>query len=339
MMSEILKKRPVAQVEAEKAESGAKPAKRGRKRKEINYSEELVKPIVNGLIKDATKSKKKPKVALEQPSPTVELVKPIVNGLIKEATKPRKEPKKKKKTNDDDDEDFIVKPIVNGIIKDAINQAEVKKTKKPKVDKLKLSEDDLTRVFTYMKNQNRPYIVNDVFLNLQKSIPKTTLVRIMDQLATEAKLTKKMYAKSSIYCINQDLLPVPPTEQIAEAKETLKTKEEKLKELKQQLREQKKVKSERDAVVNLSEKLDKLKVEKARLTSATKSDKSTTGGFDVNLAIKLKTRCVKLLAQWRQRQTKTFEIVDAVMDQYPKSKSDFIDEVGLELDTETIPKL
>ena len=27
------------------------------------------------------------------------------------------------------------------------------------------------------------------------------------------------------------------------------------------------------------------------------------------------------------------------MDQYPKSKSDFIDEVGLELDTETIPKL
>ena len=54
-MSEILKKRPVAQVEAEKAESGAKPAKRGRKRKEINYSEELVKPIVNGLIKDATK--------------------------------------------------------------------------------------------------------------------------------------------------------------------------------------------------------------------------------------------------------------------------------------------
>ena len=56
------------------------------------------------------------------------------------------------------------------------------------------------------------------------------------------------------------------------------------------MREQKKVKSERDAVVNLSEKLDKLKVEKERLTSATKSDKSTTGGFDVNMAIKLKTR-------------------------------------------------
>ena len=69
-----------------------------------------------------------------------------------------------------------------------------------------------------MKNQNRPYIANDVFLNLQKSIPKPALVRIMDQLVSEDKLVKKMYAKSSIYCINQDLLPVPPTEEIAAAK-------------------------------------------------------------------------------------------------------------------------
>ena len=39
---------PVASVEVVKA-------KRGRKPKKVNLSEEIVKPIVNGIIKDATK--------------------------------------------------------------------------------------------------------------------------------------------------------------------------------------------------------------------------------------------------------------------------------------------
>lgn len=36
---------------------------------------------------------------------------------------------------------------------------------------------------------------------------------------------------------------------------------------------------------------------------------------------------------------KTNEIIDTIMDQYPKSKAEFVDEVGLELDTMPIPKL
>ena len=69
--------------------------------------------------------------------------------------------------------------------------------------------------------------------------------------------------------------------------------------------------------------------------------KQGNGGnvVDVNMAIKLKTRCLKLLEIWKQRQVKTREIVDAVMEQYPKSKDDLIDEVGLEMDCEPIPKL
>ena len=100
-------KRPVAVLEAAPE---VPKKKRGRKKKETNYNEELIKPIVNGIIKEATKKSKKETT----PNPTVELVRPIVNGLIKEATKPQK---KKKAKKNDDDEDFIVKPIVGGIIK------------------------------------------------------------------------------------------------------------------------------------------------------------------------------------------------------------------------------
>ena len=53
---------------------------------------------------------------------------------------------------------------MNNVIKEAIVHSESKKTKKDK----SLVKDELDKVFNYMKNQNRPYIANDVFLNLGK---------------------------------------------------------------------------------------------------------------------------------------------------------------------------
>ena len=136
-------------------------------------------------------------------------------------------------------------------------------SKKPKKSK-DSPDEELARVFEYMKVQNRPYITNDIWLNMGKAIGKAQLARILDQLADEGKLLKKQYSKSLVYCINQgfstflksdsknkkkDLLPVPPTEELAEMEVSIKAKEEQLRELKNVLKQRKKVKVERDSIL------------------------------------------------------------------------------------------
>ena len=162
--------------------------KRGRKPKEKNPNEEVVKPIVASIITASLKVFDK--ILFE-------------TKLWVQATKIPKEPKSTKNTTES-----IVEPIVSGLVKEAVHQSETGTAKRSKKVKEKTdSGEEKARVFEYMKSQNRPYIINDVHLNLGKSIGKAALVRIMDQLVDENKLFKKVYSKSQVFCINQDLLP------------------------------------------------------------------------------------------------------------------------------------
>ena len=43
-------------------------------------------------------------------------------------------------------------------------------------------ESDTSRILKYLEEQNRPYSVNDIFLNLHKEIGKTALQKGIDLL-------------------------------------------------------------------------------------------------------------------------------------------------------------
>jgi len=62
-----------------------------------------------------------------------------------------------------------------------------KTPKEPKLPKGAILESDLIKVYDYVKSQNRPYSVGDIFTNMRKAIGKTNLVRIMDQLELAGK--------------------------------------------------------------------------------------------------------------------------------------------------------
>merc|ERR1712183_485045 len=58
-----------------------------------------------------------------------------------------------------------------------------------------LLESDITKVYEYVKSQNRPYSVADIFTNLRKEVGKTNLTRIMDQLEADGKVVSKTPSK------------------------------------------------------------------------------------------------------------------------------------------------
>ena len=62
-----------------------------------------------------------------------------------------------------------------------------KAPKEPKLPKGTILESDVLKVYDYVKSQNRPYSVADIFTNMRKAIGKTNLIRIMDQLELDGK--------------------------------------------------------------------------------------------------------------------------------------------------------
>ena len=52
-------------------------------------------------------------------------------------------------------------------------------------------------IFEYMKIQNRPYSANDVFLNLQKKVGKTQVIKLLEEMGSNGKLVEKIYGKVS----------------------------------------------------------------------------------------------------------------------------------------------
>lgn len=92
-------------------------------------------------------------------------------------------------------------------------------------------------VYSYMKAQNRPYSANDVFLNLQKKIGKTQIIKSMEKLAVDSKLVEKVYGKSKIYVINQEEFGAMADGFIQELQLQVKTKSEQIKLKKERLKE------------------------------------------------------------------------------------------------------
>ena len=71
-----------------------------------------------------------------------------------------------------------------------------KTPKEPKLPKGTILESDIKKVYDYVKSQNRPYSVGDIFTNMRKAIGKTNLIRIMDQLESDGK---GLFTKNNIF--------------------------------------------------------------------------------------------------------------------------------------------
>ena len=64
---------------------------------------------------------------------------------------------------------------------------------------------ELIKVKTYMLKQNRPYSVNDIFLNLHKEIGKSAVQKYLDQLTAVSRYLFKICTIFQ-YCVYRGAL-------------------------------------------------------------------------------------------------------------------------------------
>lgn len=192
-------------------------------------------------------------------------------------------------------------------------------------------------VFHYMKQQNRPYSAADVFLNLHKVHGKTAVIKAMEALAASGKLVEKIYGKSKIYVINQNEFPVASGDEIGAMDKNIEEITKKSAIIQSEL---KSLKAELKLYLNTftteeaNSEVEKLKSEimslKARLDMARNAmhDISEQDRKDI------KRNHTTFTTLWRKRKRMTTDLMNAVLEGYPKSKKTFIEEVGIETDEE-----
>ncbi|KAL2101198.1 hypothetical protein ACEWY4_002959 [Coilia grayii] len=202
-------------------------------------------------------------------------------------------------------------------------------------------------ILSYLNEQNRPYSAQDVFGNLQKQhgFGKTAVVKAVEQLAQEGKIREKTYGKQKIYFADQaqftdvsetDLKAMDTriselSKQVQEVTQSCRQLESELKELNSSLTAEEmtsEIKELEEECASYEERLEKIK----SATNHVSPEERAEIYKSRNLYVK----------EWRKRKRMTLDMMDAILEGYPKSKKQFLEEVGVETDEDynvTVPNI
>ncbi|XP_062388257.1 homologous-pairing protein 2 homolog [Sardina pilchardus] len=202
-------------------------------------------------------------------------------------------------------------------------------------------------IVTYLNEQNRPYSAQDVFGNLQKQhgFGKTAVVKAMEQLAQEGKIREKTYGKQKIYFADQaqftdvsdsDLKTMDTriselSSQVQEVTQSCRQLESELRELNSSLTSE-----------EMTSEIQELKPECASYRERLQKIKCATNHVSPEEREKIHKARNLYVKEWRKRKRLTQDMMGAILEGYPKSKKQFMEEVGVETDEEhkvTIPDI
>ncbi|XP_046994871.1 homologous-pairing protein 2 homolog [Schistocerca americana] len=192
-------------------------------------------------------------------------------------------------------------------------------------------------VLKYLRDQNRPYSANDIFMNLHKEFGKTAIQKALDELTEKGKLKEKIYGKQKVYAIEQveegnsedmnkelsdlDKEIAKVSDELQSAEQQLRAHESLLQKLLTTLTTEDAMKEKsllEEKVSKLTEKLEQLS-KNAVPISKKERDK----------IVNLREKNVK---EWRKRKSLCMDIVNSILEGYPKDKKSLLEEIGIETD-------
>ncbi|KAK6470223.1 homologous-pairing protein 2-like protein isoform X1 [Huso huso] len=202
-------------------------------------------------------------------------------------------------------------------------------------------------ILNYLNVKNRPYSAQDVFGNLQKQhgLGKTAVVKAMELLAQQGKIREKVYGKQKIYFADQS--------QFTDVSDTeLKSMDGKISELNSQIQGVQQDCRQLDAELRglnssmttkeLISEIEELKKECVESKQRLERIKNATNHVTPEEKEKVYKERSQFVREWKKRKRLTNDIMDAVLEGYPKSKKQFLEEVGIETDEDckvTVPNV
>lgn len=134
-----------------------------------------------------------------------------MNDYIEKPNKPRK---KEKKIIEENKKSKIKKTRESKRLFSKEKMPEIKQAKPLELEIMNIRDfldfkgldSDEIKILDYMTKTNRPYSAINVFDNLHGSIKKKIVIKKLDKLSETGNLTRKLFGKTAIYFINQQLI-------------------------------------------------------------------------------------------------------------------------------------
>ncbi|XP_034751170.1 homologous-pairing protein 2 homolog [Etheostoma cragini] len=198
-------------------------------------------------------------------------------------------------------------------------------------------DNGATLILAYLNEKNRPYSSQDVFCNLQKQhgLGKTAVVKAMELLALEGKIKEKAYGKQKIYFADQsqfkdvndaDLKAMDC--QISQLSAEMNSLNQSCRQLDSELKEL----SSSLTTEEVMSEIKTLKAECSGYRERVEKIKSATNHVTPEEKEKVYKEKNAYVKEWKKRKRLASDMMNAILEGYPKSKKQFLDEVGVETD-------
>nr|CAD7438617.1 unnamed protein product [Timema bartmani]CAD7454090.1 unnamed protein product [Timema tahoe] len=206
--------------------------------------------------------------------------------------------------------------------------------------------DAFQAVLNYLGHQNRPYNAIDIATNLHNEYGKTVVQKSLDKLVDQGKVIVKTYGKQKIYGIKQDssksfqdvsnelkeldAVDLKLTNELQVCEKELKSCQKNLKDL---LSEP----TTEDLHRHISDIDSLIGVLNMKWTQISENPLQVSAEDKERII----TDYNKHTKEWRKRKAICMSMVEAILENYPKTKTEFLEEVGIETDESvgvTLPK-
>ncbi|XP_050183710.1 homologous-pairing protein 2 homolog [Myiozetetes cayanensis] len=191
----------------------------------------------------------------------------------------------------------------------------------------------------YLREQNRPYSAQDAFGNLQREhgLGKTAVVKALEQLAQQGRIREKAYGKQKIYFADQEQLPAASDAELRGLDGEIAARSAQLQALQQSCRHMEAELRDLNGSMTTPEmvkEIEALRKDCASYTEKLERIKSATNHVTPEEKEKVCQEQQLYRREWRRRKRMATELLDAILEGYPKSKKQFFEEVGIETDEE-----
>lgn len=199
-------------------------------------------------------------------------------------------------------------------------------------------------VYEFLKEHNRPFSLNDILASVGKSEGKAAVQKALDKLVHKDKVFEKTYGKQRVYCIVQD-----KTVDTKNMDGELRRLDQEIYALTTNLTSlQEKLQLDTIDLKSLQNKMstEEASIEREKLLAETATLKAKLSNLKENAEpisdkekAKIKSENENCTKEYRKRKRLCTDIINSILEGYPKTKKHLLEDIGIETDEDVNFKL
>ncbi|CAH1112208.1 unnamed protein product [Psylliodes chrysocephalus] len=191
-------------------------------------------------------------------------------------------------------------------------------------------------VLKFLEDHNRPFSNSDIQSGVKGDFGKSAIQKALDFLVQKGKVKEKAYGKQKVYCIVQGsgTSTSELREQILEMDRAINERTIHLKELTDQYKSKVKLISELKGQISLTDAIEQKVTLDQEIQILEEKLKQYEGTelIEPQRKKEVQKHFDKYLNEYKKRKRLCMDMLNAILENYPKSKKHLFDDIGIETD-------